>query len=41
VSPVIGIVFGIVAGVFGGVVFHHLRNGSEGLSRAAIAEVFA
>jgi len=41
VSPLIGIVFGIVAAVFGGVLFHHLRSGSEGLSRAAIAEVFA
>jgi len=36
-----GIVFSILLGVLGGVVFHHLRAGREDLSMTKMAEVFA
>jgi hypothetical protein len=38
-SVLIGIAFSIGLGVLGGVIFHHLR-GREGMTRAAVAEVF-
>jgi hypothetical protein len=41
VSPIIGMVFAMATGVFGGVLFSHLRSGREGLAPAAVAEVFA
>ncbi len=41
VSPLLGIVFGVLAGAFGGTLFRHLRSGKEGYTSKAVAEVFA
>ena len=41
VSPIIGIVFAILAGVFGGTLFQHLRSDKESYTSKAVAEVFA
>ena len=41
VSPIISIVFGILAGVFGGTLFQHLRSDKESYTSKAVAEVFA
>jgi hypothetical protein len=40
-SPVIAMVFTLTTGVFGGVLYTHLRSGREGMAPAAVAEVFA